>query len=106
MGRERSWVDTNCPALLALLSRRRCRRRDHVGRRLAAMAGVATHVDLSVRELRVDVVDHLHHLTRHQLLGNLVAGIVAPNVAEIALLTESTSHRPHHGTLVLSLEDL
>src|ERR1035441_1850080 len=77
----------------------------HIGRRLAAMAGVATDVDLAVRELRVDVVDHFHHAARHQLLGVLVAGIVALNVAEIAPLTESAAHRTHHGTFVLSLED-
>src|ERR1017187_7022912 len=88
-----------------LLSGRRCRRRHHIGRRLAAMAGVATDMDLTVGELRVDVVDHFHHAARHQLLGVLVAGILALNVAEIAPLTESAAHRTHHGTFILSLED-
>src|ERR1035438_4120380 len=52
----------------ALLSRRRCRRRHHVRLRLAAVAGVATDVDLAVRKFRVDLVDHTDHPARPPLL--------------------------------------
>src|SRR5581483_9983604 len=51
-------------------------RRRRFGHRLAAMARVASHVHLAIRELGVDLVDHLHHLACDKLLGVLVAGTI------------------------------
>ena len=88
-----------------LLGRGCCGRRNHIGHILAAMARIATHVGLAIRELRIDVVYHFHHHARHQLLGILVAGIVTLNVAEIAPLTESSLHAPHHRTYLVFLQN-
>src|SRR3982751_6370722 len=90
---------------IGLLRWRSGRRRGHFRHRLTAMAGVTANVGLPVGELGVDVVYHLNHLAGHELLGILVARIVALHVAEVALHAERTTHSAHHRAHLILFED-
>ena len=53
---------------------------------LSVVAGVARDMLLAIRELRVDVVDHLDHVPGGFLLRIIVRGKISLNMAEIAIL--------------------
>ena len=59
------------------------------------MAGVARHVTLPIRKLSIDLARHGQHHARRFLLGIIVTGEVALNVAEGALNAERRSKRAH-----------
>jgi hypothetical protein len=69
-----------------------------LGHRFTAMAGIAGKLGLASEVLAVVLADHHDHRAGDILLGVLVAGEVALNVAAGALHTESGGESAHHGT--------
>ena len=68
----------------------------------ATMAGVTTYVTLPIRKLGIDFARHRQHHTRGFLLGIIVAGEIALDVAERALHAERGSERAHRHDHLLS----
>src|SRR5579862_4557798 len=73
-------------------------------RRRPAMAGIATHVTLSIRKFGVDLARHRQHHARRLLLGIVIAREITLHVAVRALHAQRGSERTHrHDDLLTRL---
>ena len=66
------------------------------------MASVTSDVTFSIRKLRIDVARHEQHHARGFLLGIIVTGKIALDVAERALHAERSAERTHRHDDLLS----